>query len=246
MTNHEFILDKKKKTDEYYTLEYAVKPILKYLNREKFKKIWCPFDTENSSFVKVFKKEGFDVIATHLEHNKDFFKFSIRNLPLCDVIISNPPYSLRTQILERLFLIGKPFALLINESGLFNSKKRWTLFRDNPFEIMVFNSRVHYKKDGLIKKQEPFNSIYLCSKLLPSTFIFEELDYSTQSPPTQTLKSKILTFPKEKGFNMGLEVQKSKISSPKLSPTEITSPNPNIPRLRPNSKICSRGSFQLK
>ena len=29
-------------------------------------------------------------------------------------------------------------------------------------------------------------------------------------------------------FNMGLEVQKSLISSPKLSPTEITSPNPNI------------------
>ena len=29
-------------------------------------------------------------------------------------------------------------------------------------------------------------------------------------------------------FNMGLKVQKSKISSPKLSPTEITSPNPNI------------------
>ena len=28
--------------------------------------------------------------------------------------------------------------------------------------------------------------------------------------------------------NMGLEVQKSEISSPKLSPTEITSPNPNI------------------
>ena len=36
------------------------------------------------------------------------------------------------------------------------------------------------------------------------------------------------TFPTEKGFNMGLEVQKSKISSPKLSPMEITSPNPNI------------------
>lgn len=34
-------------------------------------------------------------------------------------------------------------------------------------------------------------------------------------------------------FNMGLEVQKSKISSPKLSPTEITSPNPNIKRNSP-------------
>ncbi|MBD3283522.1 hypothetical protein GF396_04440 [Candidatus Pacearchaeota archaeon] len=41
-------------------------------------------------------------------------------------------------------------------------------------------------------------------------------------------KSKILTSPKEKGFNMGLKVQKSKISSPKLSPKEITSPNPDI------------------
>ena len=38
---------------------------------------------------------------------------------------------------------------------------------------------------------------------------------------------------------MGLEVQKSKISSPKLSPTEITSPNPNIHRLRPNFEIGS-------
>jgi len=36
---------------------------------------------------------------------------------------------------------------------------------------------------------------------------------------------------------MGLEVQKSKISSPKLSPTEITSPNPNI-------KSNSDGGFQ--
>ena len=38
-------------------------------------------------------------------------------------------------------------------------------------------------------------------------------------------------------FNMGLEVQKSKISSPKLSPTEITSPNPNI---KSNSEFCSQ------
>jgi len=63
---------------------------------------------------------------------------------------------------------------------------------------------------------------------------------SNLSPPVQTSKSKILTSAKQKGFNMGLEVQKSKISSPKLSPSEITSPNSNIMRnfcLRKNSKI---------
>lgn len=43
------------------------------------------------------------------------------------------------------------------------------------------------------------------------------------------------TFFSQKEFNKGLEVQKSEISSPKLSPTEITSPNPNIKR---NKGIC--------
>ena len=39
-------------------------------------------------------------------------------------------------------------------------------------------------------------------------------------------------------FNMGLKVQKSEISSPKLSPT-ATSHHPNIHRLRPNFEIGS-------
>jgi len=48
-----------------------------------------------------------------------------------------------------------------------------------------------------------------------------------------------LTFVSQKAINMGLEVQKSKISSPKLSPTEITSPNPNINEL--TDKYRKRG-----
>ena len=50
--------------------------------------------------------------------------------------------------------------------------------------------------------------------------------FKVKSPTSQT-KSSNEDFPKGE-HNMGLEVQKSKISSPKLSPTEITSPNPNI------------------
>jgi len=51
------------------------------------------------------------------------------------------------------------------------------------------------------------------------------------------------TFVSQKEFNMGLEVQKSKISSPKSSPTEITSPNPNIRR---NSDTPLKSMEQLK
>ena len=60
---------------------------------------------------------------------------------------------------------------------------------------------------------------------------------SNSSPLVQTSNSTSLTSAKQKGFNMGLEVQKSKISSPKLSPTEITSLNPDIKR---NFGFCSK------
>jgi hypothetical protein len=113
--NHQF---KFNKADEYYTKEYAILPLLKYI--PKGKTIWCPFDEDSSNFVKLFQREH-RVISSHLNKGQDFFTYSP---PMdFDCIISNPPYSLKEPILERLFNIGKPFALLINEAGLFDSKK---------------------------------------------------------------------------------------------------------------------------
>ena len=172
MTNHEFSSDKIKKKDEYYTKDYAIFPIIKYL--EKGKTIWCPFDKEESNYVKIFRAKGFKVILSHIEDGKDFFKYTPKEH--YDYIISNPPYSLRQPILEKLFNLEKPFALLINISGLFDSKKRFSLFKDNPFEIMVFNKRVDYIKTEKNNSSPPFSSIYLCNRILPSKFIFQELD----------------------------------------------------------------------
>ena len=54
-----------------------------------------------------------------------------------------------------------------------------------------------------------------------------------------TALSFTLALPKE--FNMGLKVQKSKISSPKLSPTEITSPNARLNFIKmKNNNIASQ------
>lgn len=40
--------------DEFYTPEYAITPILKYVPSGS--KIWCPFDTKESLFVKKFRE----------------------------------------------------------------------------------------------------------------------------------------------------------------------------------------------
>lgn len=78
--------------DEFYTPEYAVIPIIKYVPVGKT--IWCPFDTEDSNFVKMFRNRGFQVVATHISNNQNFF---FMKPPDCDLIISNPPYSKKKQ-----------------------------------------------------------------------------------------------------------------------------------------------------
>src|SRR5690625_2341140 len=99
--------------DEYYTPAYAVYPIITYLKPGAI--VWCPFDTDESYFVKVLRAEGFTVIPTHLDSGDDFFNTNVE----CDYIISNPPYTLKVEVLERLFELGKPFAMLMGVVGLF-------------------------------------------------------------------------------------------------------------------------------
>lgn len=168
MANHQF---KQKKEDEYYTKEYAVFPIMKYIDKNL--KVWHPFDTIESNYYKVFKNNGYSVEYSHISDGRDFFEYQPKEY---DVIISNPPYSRKEDVMVRLFEIGKPFAILINDAGLFDSIKRYEILSNNKFEIMVFNKRIDYiKPDNPDMKGVPFKSIYLCHNLLPSQFVFEKL-----------------------------------------------------------------------
>ena len=98
--------------------------------------------------------------------------------PHCDYIISNPPYSLKGEVLEKLFELKKPFAMLVGVVGLFESQKRFNMFKDNDFEIMYLNKRVSYFKDYSEQKPSlnpPFSSVYICKGMLPKQIIFETI-----------------------------------------------------------------------
>lgn len=159
--------------DEFYTPLYAVKPIEKYIKPSS--KIWCPFDTEDSHFVKDLRACGHTVTATHINNGQDFFQYQNTD---CDYIISNPPYSLKTEVFEHLFKLNKPFAMLVGVVGLFESQRRFQMFRDNDFEIMYLNRRVAYFKSYEEQKPSlnpPFSSVYLCHHMLPEKIMFEEI-----------------------------------------------------------------------
>jgi hypothetical protein len=157
-------------SDEYYTPAYAVEPLKKYLKPNS--KIWCPFDTEKSLFVSELKKEGHDVIYTHIDNGEDFFKLKFD----CDYIISNPPYSVKLEVLQRLFELNIPFAVLVGVVGLFDSKDKAELFKDKNFEVMYLSPRVAYFKDydnPVPISGIPYQSVYLCSGMMPKQIVFE-------------------------------------------------------------------------
>ena len=170
MTKVSFSLNKAK-SDEWFTPESAVIPIMKHIKPKSI--IWCPFDTEKSNFVKIFKENGFKVINTHIEKGEDFFKLKV---PTCDYIISNPPYSLKNDILNILFLTGKPFAMLMNINGLFDSKIRWDLFSKNNFSLIYLKGRTSFMQEYNVeqKTSPPFQSAYICSGISDKQIIFDE------------------------------------------------------------------------
>jgi len=156
----------KNKNDERYTPPILVKPILKYIKPKST--IWCPFDTEDSEFVIAFKELGYDVIYTHIDNGEDFFEYE----PSVDYdyIISNPPFSKKLKVLERLYKLNKPFAMLMNIECL-NYQIVGEFFLDKDLQLLIVDKKVSF--DG---NTASFNTSYFCKDILPKDLIFEHLE----------------------------------------------------------------------
>ena len=169
-------------SDEVITPRYAVEPLIKYVKVKGYKNILCPFDKEHSQYVRVLKREGFNVSYSHKE-TKDFFSYTKEEIKDIDIIISNPPFSLKDKVLNRLYELGKPFAILLPQNSL-QSKYRTSLFMKYGLEYLGFDSRICFYTCGdlsTIKMGNHFASGYFCHNVLPEKLIFEKLE-AVQEP----------------------------------------------------------------
>lgn len=165
---------KTSKSDEYYTPKYAVEIILPYI--KQYKHIWCPFDKEHSEFVKLLKENGHEVTFGHIETGQDFFDYD-KAPEGVECVVSNPPFSKRDAIFRRMYELGLPFALIMNNNGLFDSKSRFELFRNNNFELLIPKGRVKFFDESMTARNNPnFQSIYVCKGVLPSKIEFTDMD----------------------------------------------------------------------
>ena len=151
--------------DEQYTPRHAVLPNVKYLPRNAV--IWCPFDTENSEFVIALKEAGHEVVFSHIFTGQEFFEYEPEHW---DIIVSNPPFSRKREVVERCLALEKPFALLLANLWL-NSNAPCHLFKEREMQILLFDKRINYSEKNAVF----FGSSYFCHKVLPKKIVFESL-----------------------------------------------------------------------
>ena len=157
--------------DECYTPYYAVNPLMKYINPNLT--VWCPFDQEWSAFVNSLFLNGNKVITSHLDNGLDFFSYEPTHY---DIIISNPPFSIKDAVLKRLYELNKPFAILLPMNSL-QGVKRYEYFK-NGIQILTFDQRIGFHNPNNIytpTEGSPFASAYFCKDLLPRDLILEHL-----------------------------------------------------------------------
>lgn len=157
--------------DEAYTSVYGVRPILKYI--PKGVKVWCPFDTEESNFVKLISKQN-SVTHSHISTGQDFFTYEPDNW---DVIVSNPPFTNKRKFFERALSFNKPFALIMTNTWLNDSAPK-QLFKGKDLQLLMFDKRMKFITDGRSNDKITFSSSYYCWNFLPKQIIMEELNIS--------------------------------------------------------------------
>jgi len=155
--------------DEHYTPSILVKPIVKYIAPNST--IWCPFDTKNSEFVVELTKTH-DVIYSHISLGQDFFEYEPQQK--YDCIISNPPFTLKKQVLERLYLLNKPFAIILG-LPILNYQEIGAFFvsKNSDIQLLIVDKKVSFNGNTA-----SFNNSYFCRNFLPRDILFEHLDHN--------------------------------------------------------------------
>lgn len=167
MLENNYIHTSSDKNDECYTERYGVEPLLQYMKPYKDKIIWCAFDTEESEFVKVFREYGYKVVCSHIRNGQNFFTYEPEKW---DILISNPPFTNKKKIFERVVSFNKPFCLLMNIVWL-NDAAPYDVFKGIDLQLLIFRDRMQFKHQKKEKKIN-FKSVYFCRDFLPKQIIW--------------------------------------------------------------------------
>ena len=145
------------KHDNYMTPKHAWESIQQFIPTDKV--IWEAF-AGNGNSSKFLTELGFNVVCKE----EDFFSSNYG-----DMIITNPPFSIKKQVFTRLKELDKPF-IIICPCSMINTGYFRGLFKDE-IQVIIPRKRIHFVKtddEGTIIPTENkcnFDCFYYCYKM---------------------------------------------------------------------------------
>ena len=129
-------------------------------NKIKDKRIWEAFYCNGES-GNYLKSQGLNIIL----ENIDFFKNNKG-----DIVISNPPFENKKEVINRLIELQKPFILIVPVSTINYQYTRQLkdiqiLIPPKRMKFIKYNKKDKTIDKDWIKKSTAFDSIFLCWKM---------------------------------------------------------------------------------
>jgi hypothetical protein len=157
--------------DDFQTPPHGVAPLLPFL--EKTWTIWEPA-AGKGNITRYLRAHGLSVVSSDIKNGSAFSFLTYRPREF-DCIVTNPPFSLKNEFLERAYALGKPFAFLLPLTTL-ESRRRQDLFRRHGVQIVLFDRRLNFETPSGTGSSSWFATAWFTSRLcLPAQLVFTEL-----------------------------------------------------------------------
>lgn len=121
--------------------------------------------------VQRLEHHGHTVIGTDVLSGFDFLS-PLMPPPDFDIIVTNPPYSVKDAWLQRCFDLGKPFALLMPITAM-GEQKRVKMYKKHGIQVLLPKGRTEFITPSGKVGGSWFYAAWFCSQLLPEKICFE-------------------------------------------------------------------------
>lgn len=156
-----------KHSDHFQTPPEAILPLLPFLTKDLI--VWEPA-CGKGNLVRAFKSHGYDCFGTDLLTGHDFLTMDAPR-PY-DVIVTNPPFTVKDGVIARCYEIGKPWALLLPLTAL-EGQFRQYLYRKHGVQVLVMPKRVNFETPNDAGSSSWFPTMWVTHGLrLPSDLTF--------------------------------------------------------------------------
>lgn len=143
------------RTDEWYTDEATARKCFELLEAKTGSTVLLPFDTNKSVFVQIANELGLNA----LYGMTDFIEGDQYE---CDYICTNPPFSLKNQVIQRCFEYGKKSVLVMPLDVIGGLKRRQIYQQYELPKIWLPAGRISYFDQNWTKRPSSnFHSVLL-------------------------------------------------------------------------------------